>query len=86
MVTPANGQPAIGFYAWDEAEQAYRPFALDVLTLRGDKVSDVIAFVVRAIDGDRAQERYHRWVERAGSDTGRVYGTFARFRLPDQLD
>ena len=33
VVTRANGQPALGFYAWDEDERAYLPFALNVLTL-----------------------------------------------------
>ena len=32
-ITTANGQPAFGAYAWDEAEQAYLAFALNVLTL-----------------------------------------------------
>ena len=48
----ANGQPAIGFYAWDEEAEAYLPFALNVLTLRGDKISDVTAFITRARPSD----------------------------------
>src|SRR3954451_465157 len=40
----ANGQPALGFYAWDEGERAYMPFALNVLTFRGSRVADVTAF------------------------------------------
>src|SRR6266516_4330032 len=37
----ANGQPALGFYSWDPEAEAYLPFALNVLTLRGAKISDV---------------------------------------------
>src|SRR3954453_204827 len=35
VATTANGQPAIGAYTWDDGEQAYLPFALDILTLEG---------------------------------------------------
>ena len=35
VATSANGQPALAFYAWDEAERAYLRFALNVLTFRG---------------------------------------------------
>ena len=35
--TRANGQPALAFYAWDEDEEAYLPFALNVLTFRGER-------------------------------------------------
>jgi len=43
-----DGQPALGFYAWDAQEDAYLPFALNVLTLRGGQISDVTAFVAQA--------------------------------------
>ena len=46
-ITTANGQPAFGAYAWDQAEEAYLAFALNVLTFRGDKISDVVAFAVK---------------------------------------
>jgi RNA polymerase sigma-70 factor (ECF subfamily) len=83
VVTTANGQPAVGYYAWDEAAQAFLPFALNVLSFRGDKVSEVVAFVVRAIDASE-RERYHRWVDEP-VDAARVQGTFARFGLPERL-
>ena len=39
--TPATTSPtpgqALAFYSWDPDEQAYMPFALNVLTLRGEK-------------------------------------------------
>ena len=46
--TTANGQLALGFYAWSDEDERYRPFALNVLTLRGDRVSDVTAFIARS--------------------------------------
>ena len=45
--TTANGQPALGFYAWKQ-DGSYRPFALNVLSLRGAKVSAVTAFIARS--------------------------------------
>ena len=35
LMTRANGQVALAFYAWDDGEQAHLPFALCVLTFRG---------------------------------------------------
>ena len=37
VVTSANSQPALGFYSWDDGAGAYTPFALNVLTLRGQR-------------------------------------------------
>ena len=82
-ITTANGQPAFGAYAWDESEQAYMAFALNVLTFRGVKISDVVAFAIKEIDAE-AQERYHRW-DTMGTDETRLANTFARFGLPDRL-
>ncbi len=42
VLTRANGQIALGTYALDGA--AFRPIALDVLALRGDRVASVLAF------------------------------------------
>jgi RNA polymerase sigma-70 factor, ECF subfamily len=44
----ANGQEALGFYAWHPGEARYLPFALNVLTLRASLVSDVTAFLTRS--------------------------------------
>jgi RNA polymerase sigma-70 factor (ECF subfamily) len=41
----ANGQPALGCYAWDRREHAYLATALDVLTLDGDRITAVMGFV-----------------------------------------
>jgi RNA polymerase sigma-70 factor (ECF subfamily) len=84
VITTANGQPAFGAYAWDDDEQAYLAFALNVLTLRGDKICDEIAFAVKAIDAE-ANERYHRW-DTEGTDATRLKNTFERFGLPDRID
>jgi RNA polymerase sigma-70 factor (ECF subfamily) len=42
--TSANGQLALGTYLLDPETGGYLPIALDVLTLRGELISDVIAF------------------------------------------
>jgi hypothetical protein len=81
----ANGQPALGFYTFDPTTGDYQPFALNVLTFRGELISDVVAFVVRGIDtADTAPGAYERWPERA-QDARRLASTFARFGLPDRL-
>ena len=41
----ANAQPAVGCYMWDPERRAYAAKVLDVLTLRGDRVAAVTAFV-----------------------------------------
>jgi RNA polymerase sigma-70 factor (ECF subfamily) len=84
-ITTANGQPAFGAYAWDPTEEAYLAFALNVLTFRGDKVADVVAFAVKAIDEQpREGEGFHRW-DTTATDETRLRNTFARFGLPDRI-
>src|SRR5437588_931009 len=80
----ANGQPALAFYSWDEQEQAYMPFALNVLTMRGTQISDVTAFVARSIELPE-REVYSRWPDQP-ADPRRLLGTFERFGLPGRLD
>ena len=84
IVTRANGQPAIGFYAWDEDEQTYLPFALNVLTFRGTQVADVTAFIARATDAPDG-EAYERYPEQP-FDPERLKRTFETFDLPERLD
>jgi RNA polymerase sigma-70 factor, ECF subfamily len=79
----ANGQPALAFYIWDEDEQAYLPFALNLLTFRGEKISDVTAFVARATDIP-AGGSYARWPDES-IDAERLYATFGSFGLPERL-
>ena len=78
----ANGQPAVGTYTWIEGEQTHIPFSLDVLTMEGEKVKEITAFVVRTAD---TPDGYSRWPEYA-ADTSRVQSVFERFGLPDHLD
>jgi RNA polymerase sigma-70 factor, ECF subfamily len=44
----ANGQEALGFYAWSPDATRYLPLALNVLTLRASLISDVTAFLTRS--------------------------------------
>jgi RNA polymerase sigma-70 factor (ECF subfamily) len=49
LPTWASGQPAFAVYHWNAEAGAYAPVALQVLTLRGDRVRDVTAFVNPAL-------------------------------------
>jgi RNA polymerase sigma-70 factor (ECF subfamily) len=83
VLTRANGQPALAFYAWEEAEEAYLPFALNVLTFRGREIADITAFIVRSTESSE-QEFYERFPEQP-FDARRLGAAFARFGLPDRL-
>jgi RNA polymerase sigma-70 factor (ECF subfamily) len=79
----ANGQEALAFYSWDDDAEGYIPFALNVLTLRGDKISDVTAFITRSTeDPDPAvlarmpEQPFHK---------PRLAAAFENFGLPDRL-
>jgi RNA polymerase sigma-70 factor (ECF subfamily) len=79
----ANGQPALGFYAWSEQDGGYRPFALNVLTLRAEQVCDVTAFIARSAQ-PRDREVFERYPDEP-VDAAKVGATFARFGLPNAL-
>jgi RNA polymerase sigma-70 factor (ECF subfamily) len=83
LPTRANGQPALAFYIWDDGESAYMPFALNVLTFRGDRITAVDAFVSRATDIPDG-ESYARWPDEQ-IDPARLYATFETFGLPERL-
>jgi RNA polymerase sigma-70 factor (ECF subfamily) len=83
VLTRANGQPALAFYAWDQAEDTYLPFALNVLTLRGTQISDVTAFIVRSTEAPD-DGTYERFPEQP-FDEQRLAGAFERFGLPGRL-
>jgi RNA polymerase sigma-70 factor, ECF subfamily len=83
VLTRANGQPALAFYSWDEDAQAYLPFALNVLSFRGDQITDVTAFIVRSTEA-ADPEAYERFPDQP-FDTQRLAGAFERFGLPDRL-
>jgi RNA polymerase sigma-70 factor, ECF subfamily len=80
----ASGQRALAFYSWDEQEQSHLPFALNVLTLRGERISDVVAFVTRSIDSPDP-DAYGRWPDEP-ADPGRTAAYFEAFGLPERLD
>jgi RNA polymerase sigma-70 factor (ECF subfamily) len=81
--TTANGQPALGFYAWNSDDQSYRPFALNVMTLRGTQVSDVTAFIARSAE-PRDREVFERYPDQP-VDAAKVDDVFQRFGLPSHL-
>ena len=80
----SNGQPALAFYAWDGEVESYLPFALNVLTLRDDRISDVTAFIARAAD-DPDRRVLARLPEQP-YDPLRLAAAFERFGLPERLD
>ena len=59
------------------------PFALNVLTFRGDRISAVDAFVARATDIPDG-ESYARWPDEQ-MDPARLYAAFENFGLPERL-
>ncbi len=80
----ASGQEALAFYEWDDGEGAYIPFALNVMTFTGERISDVTAFVTRSIE-NTDPEAFARWPDQP-VDPGRLVAYFTRFGLPDRLD
>ena len=81
----ANGQPAVGSYAWYEPDQTYRPFALDVMTLSGDgKIKAVTSFITRSTLS-RDELFYQRYPEQPIDDSN-VSLRFEHFGLPDHVD
>jgi RNA polymerase sigma-70 factor, ECF subfamily len=82
LPTRVNGQVASAAYEWSEEEQAYLPFALDVLTFEGDRIKEVTAFITRMADSDQ-QDFYTRWPDQP---LDRARFTFERFGLPPKLD
>ena len=45
LPTSANGQLAVASYLWDTGAGAYACWSIDVLTLRGDRISALTAFI-----------------------------------------
>ena len=80
----ASGQPTLAFYSWDEAEEAYLPFALNVLTIRGGLISDVTAYIARSTESSDP-ETYRRWPEEPIVPE-KFVDYFGRFGLPGRLD
>jgi len=82
--TRANGQPALAYYSWDEEEQTFRRFALNVLTLRGAQISEVTAFLTRSTE-DADRQVLARLPEQP-ADPLTTMAAFERFGLPDRMD
>ena len=72
-VTSANGQLAIGCYLLDAARDRYLAAAIDVLTLDGEKIAAIHAFLTAEVPGELGCDGY---LSAAG---------FARFGLPAEL-
>jgi RNA polymerase sigma-70 factor (ECF subfamily) len=86
--TTANGQPALGFYAWSDQDGSFRPFALNVLSLQlggGEhaQVRDVTAFIARSAEG-RDPDAFERYPDEP-VDATLLHDLFGRFGLPAQL-
>jgi RNA polymerase sigma-70 factor (ECF subfamily) len=84
LAVRANGQPALAFYAWDPEAKIFLPFALNVLTLRGERIRGVTAFITRSAE-DPDREVIARMPEQP-FDQLRLDAAFGRFDLPDRLD
>ena len=79
-----NGQAASGAYCWHDQEGAYLPFALDVLTLEGDRIKEITSFITRPTEG-RELDYYMRWPAQP-VDASCVSASFERFGLPGRLE
>jgi RNA polymerase sigma-70 factor (ECF subfamily) len=81
----ANGQPASAAYTWREDEGCYRPFALDVLTLRADGViTQVTSFIVRAAEPPDRDD-FEVFPDH-DVDAQKVADMFESFGLPARID
>jgi RNA polymerase sigma-70 factor, ECF subfamily len=84
LPTSANAQPALAFYAWDPTEATYLPFALNILSFRGDRIANVTAFITRSAARPETDVE-GRWPEQP-ADPRLLFAAFGRFGLPDRLD
>jgi RNA polymerase sigma-70 factor (ECF subfamily) len=82
--TQANGQPALAYYTWDPDESTYLRFALNVLTLRGNRISDVTAFLTRSTENP--DRRVLARLPEQPADPRTTAAAFENFGLPDRLD
>jgi RNA polymerase sigma-70 factor, ECF subfamily len=83
--TRANGQPALAFYAWDPDEQAYLPFALNVLTFRGSQIAEVDAFITRSTEDVPDRAAVLRMPDQP-HDEKRLAAAFANLGMPERLE
>jgi RNA polymerase sigma-70 factor (ECF subfamily) len=80
----ASGQAAVGSYICETKDGTHRAFALDVLTLRGDRIADITSFVNRTTRL-RAGDDFLSWPHYP-PDPARATAYFEAFGLPDRLD
>jgi RNA polymerase sigma-70 factor (ECF subfamily) len=80
----ANGQAAVGTYAWDAVDRTHHPFSLDVLTLRGARVAEITSFITRTIELPDGLT-FETWPEQP-ADPARLALYYEAFGLPDRLD
>ena len=78
----ANGQPAVGCYAWDPAAGRFLPFALEVFTFERGRIKEITAFVNRTTEVAQREE-LAQWPELAVDPRGVA---FERFGLPGAID
>jgi RNA polymerase sigma-70 factor (ECF subfamily) len=45
VATSANGQPAVGWYMLDARRKSFLPTSIEVLTIEGERVKEIVAFV-----------------------------------------
>ena len=83
-VASANGQPAVAAYEWHHDHEAYLPFALNVLTLDGDRIAEVTSFIVRSTEGD--DEEYFSNFPDQPLDEEAVRRVFVDCGLPPRLE
>jgi RNA polymerase sigma-70 factor (ECF subfamily) len=81
----SNGQVALAFYSWDDDEESYLPFALNVLTFRGELISDVTAFIIRTPPPEDDREVIARMPEQPTSVLS-LQAAFENFGVPERLD
>ena len=74
LPTRSNGQLAVGCYLFDAGTGRYRPAAMDVLTLEGEKIRSVVGFLTAA-HADTSDTT--NWAASAEM--------FARYDLPTEL-
>lgn len=80
----ANGQPALAFYSWADDQGCYLPFALNVLSFRGELISEVDCFITRSIE-DPSSEAMARMPEQP-FEAQSLAAAFLNFGLPARLD
>ena len=79
----ASGQAAMGSYISEAQDSPFEAFALDVLTLRGDRIADITSFINRTTQL-RAGDDFLQWPHYP-ADPARAAAYFEAFGLPDRL-